>query len=186
MFAADDGARHRQLLNRQENDVEQGRRTGVRPAMVLAPAVGIALLAVACGSGSSPPAAAGDTAYRKSLVFAQCMRSHGQPGFPDPTSQGQLDFHANLHAAPFVRAWNACEHLLPNGGQVTAAQQRQAVSQALKLVACVRAHGLPAMRDPTVSAQGMVLSPPPGVRPSSPQFQAALKACGKFQPSGGS
>ena len=166
--------------------MEQGRRRGVRPAMVLAAAVGIALLAVACGSGSSPPAAAGDTAYQKSLAFAQCMRSHGQPGFPDPTSQGQLDFHANLHAAQFVRAWHACEHLLPNSGQVTAAQQRQAVSQALKLVACMRAHGLPAMRDPTVSAQGMVLSPPPGVRPSSPQFQTALKACGKFQPGGGS
>ncbi len=166
--------------------MELGRRRGVRRAMALAAAVGVALLAVACGSGSSPPAAAGDTAYQKSLAFAQCMRAHGQPGFPDPTSQGQLDVHANLHAAPFVRAWNACEHLLPNGGQVTAAQQRQAVSQALKLVACVRAHGLPAMSDPTVSAQGMVLSPPPGVRPSSPQFQAALKACRKFQPSGGS
>ncbi len=166
--------------------MEQGRRRGVRPAMVLAAAVGTALLAVACGSGSSAPAAAGDTAYQKSLAFAQCMRSHGQPGFPDPTSQGQLDFHANLHAAQFVRAWNACEHLLPNGGQLTAAQQRQAVSQALRLVACMRAHGLPAMRDPAVSAQGMVLSPPPGVHPSSPQFQAALKACGNFRPGGGS
>ena len=85
-----------------------------------------------------------------------------------------------------MRAWNACQHLLPNGGQATAAQQRQAVSQALRLVACVRVHGLPAMRDPTLSAQGIVLSPPPGVRPNSPQFQAALKACGKFQPGAGS
>ena len=170
----------------QENDVDQHRRRGLRPAMVLAAMVGIALLAVACGSGSSSPVAAENTVYQKSLAFAQCMRSNGQPGFPDPTSQGQLDFHANLHAAQFVRAWNACQHLLPNGGQATAAQQRQAVSQALRLVACVRVHGLPAMRDPTVSAQGIVLSPPPGVRPNSPQFQAALKACGKFQPGGGS
>ncbi len=142
MFAADDGARHRHRLSRQENDVEQGRRRGVRPAMVLAAAVGVALLAVACGSGGSPPAAAGvrPTASRVRSRSA-CARTASRAS-RTPPARASWDLHANLHAAPFVRAWNACEHLLPDSGQVTAAQQRQAVSQALKLVACLRAHGL--------------------------------------------
>jgi hypothetical protein len=54
---------------------------------VLAAAVaGIALLVAACGGSS--PAVAGSTAYQKALAYAQCLRSHGEPGWPTPTARG--------------------------------------------------------------------------------------------------
>jgi hypothetical protein len=28
------------------------------------------------------------TAYQQSLAYAQCMRAHGEPGYPDPASNG--------------------------------------------------------------------------------------------------
>ena len=34
--------------------------------------------------------AAGSAAYQKAVAFAQCMRSHGEPGWPDPNSQGNF------------------------------------------------------------------------------------------------
>jgi len=30
----------------------------------------------------------GSTAYQQSLAYAQCMRAHGEPGYPDPASNG--------------------------------------------------------------------------------------------------
>jgi hypothetical protein len=48
------------------------------------------------------------------LAFARCLRSHGFPGFPDPTSSGQLTHemlaHArvDLHDPAVVRAADAC------------------------------------------------------------------------------
>ena len=32
--------------------------------------------------------AAGSAAYQKAVAFAQCMRSHGEPGWPTPTARG--------------------------------------------------------------------------------------------------
>ena len=48
------------------------------------------------------------------LAFAQCLRSHGVPGFPDPTAQGQLTpemIHAagvDLQAPSVLTAAQAC------------------------------------------------------------------------------
>jgi integrase len=52
-------------------------RSGRRRAMVPAAAVSLALLAVACGGGSSAPVAAGNKAYQSAVAYARCMRSHG-------------------------------------------------------------------------------------------------------------
>jgi hypothetical protein len=68
---------------------------------------------------------------------------------------------------------------------MTAAQQRQATSQALKFVACMRSHGLPTFPDPTVNANGVRQRLPAGITPKSPVFQSAQQACRKFQPGGG-
>jgi hypothetical protein len=65
------------------NDDTGGRRGCRRPGALAAALAGIALLAAACGGGGSP-VAAGSTAYQKSVAYAQCMRAHGEPGYPDP------------------------------------------------------------------------------------------------------
>jgi hypothetical protein len=48
-------------------------------AVVPAAAAGIALLAAACGGGSSLPTATGPPDFQKALAYAKCMRSHGAP-----------------------------------------------------------------------------------------------------------
>ena len=47
--------------------------------------------------------------------YAQCMRAHGEPGFPDPNSQGTIDVNATGVLSPgspqFQRAEKACQTL---------------------------------------------------------------------------
>jgi hypothetical protein len=151
---------------------------------------GAALLVAACG-GSSSPASAEQTAYQKALAYAQCMRGHGEPQFPDPNSQGNILLPASVGGSPnsaaFVAANKACQHLLPKIHPMTAAQQRQVTAQALKFVACMRSHGLPNMPDPTVNADGIgfrIGGGPgsTGPKPSVPVVQAAQRACQKLMP----
>jgi hypothetical protein len=81
----------------------------------------------------------------------------------------------------------ACRHLLPNGGQLTAAQEQQAFGQTLKFSACMRAHGLPGFRDPTVEHNGDIHlgGPGSGIDHNSPRFRAAQQACRNLLPGGG-
>lgn len=152
---------------------------------------GIALLATACGGGGSPASTA-ETAYQKTLVFSQCMRAHGEPGFPDPQPNGNLLVDGqkdHLNGALMNSANKACQHLLPKSAPLTAAQQRQLTNQALKFVACMRAHGIPDMPDPVVNASGVSLSiggpNGKGPAPGSPVLRAAQQACRKLAPGGG-
>jgi hypothetical protein len=113
------------------------------------------------------------------------MRGHGEPGFPDPDSNGNFLINGrkdHLNGALMQSAQKACQHLMPKSAPLTAAQQRQAAAQALKFVACMRAHGLPAFPDPTVNSNGISFRGPPGVGPNSPQFRAAQQACRKLMP----
>jgi hypothetical protein len=57
------------------------------------------------------------------LKFAQCMRSHGVPGMPDPTnSDGHAEFVISIskdgfnpHSPQILAKARACEHVLPAG-----------------------------------------------------------------------
>jgi hypothetical protein len=158
-------------------------RRGVLAAIL----AGAGLFAAACGGGSSPPLTA-QTAYQKSLAYSQCMRGHGIGGFPDPQPNGAIltrpQDHLSQGSAQFVAANKACQHLLPPFHPMTAAQQHQAAVHALKFVACMRSHGLPGMADPVVSSTGISMQMPAGVKPNSPVFQSAQRACRKFMPDG--
>jgi hypothetical protein len=77
-------------------------------------------------------------------------------------------------------ALQACRHLWPAGGpgSLTPAQKQQRQQQDLKLVQCLRAHGLPDIPDPGANdsirlPNGMV---------NSPQFQAAQRSCRSLEP----
>ena len=159
------------------------RRWGVL-AVILA---GAGPLATACGGGGSPALTA-QTAYQKSLAYSQCMRGHGVVGFPDPQPDGAILTTPQDHLAQgspqFIAANKACKHLLPPVHPMTAAQQHQVTIQALKFVACMRSHGLSGMADPVVSATGISIQIPRGIKPNSPEFQAAQRACRKLAPGG--
>jgi hypothetical protein len=177
---------------------------------VVATLIGIAIIAAACGGGAASPGVAGigsstttttassvgqtanPTNYEKALSYVKCMRNHGITDMPDPDSVGNIDIKA-LHPGPtsdlnpanaeFVAANKACQHLLPNGGQVTPAEQQHNQAQALAWAHCMRAHGISNFPDPGSNGRISVGSlSSAGVKLTSPQGQAALTACRQFQP----
>ncbi len=140
-----------------------------------------ALLAAGCGG--SPGAASSGPAgslYQQALAYAQCIRTHGSPSFPDPDSQGQF-LHDQADAAAFdnVAANAACKKLQPNYPAFTPQQQRQFLTFGLRFAACMRSHGYPSFPDPVVNSRdmGFLIR---GFDPNSPQFQSARTACRKL------
>ena len=90
--------------------------------------------------------------------FAQCMRSHGLPNFPDATSPQEFkqSIGASSEGSPGSRsAETACMHVLPGGGppsQSAAGSHAQTIA-ALAFARCLRSHGFPNFPDPTSSGQ---------------------------------
>ena len=180
-----------------------GGNRGLRRAGALAVAAAVAVLATACG-GSAPSSSASAPTYAQVLALAQCMRSHGVPGFPDPDASGgyTLTSHGSIEGAggssididssQAQAAYGDCRHVLPGAPSLSQLeqleqqeQQRQAraLPTMLKWEQCVRSHGVPNF---SLGLGGQ--SPAPGnsgaFNPDSPQFQAALTACQHLLPPG--
>jgi hypothetical protein len=125
------------------------------------------------------------------MAFSSCMRSHGVPSFPDPSSQGAISISSASGIDPnspqFQSAQGACQKLLPNGGAPSPAQQAQARTRALAFSACMRSHGVPNFPDPTFSGNGgislrITAASGGGLDPGSPVFESAQKACASDLP----
>ncbi|HUN31425.1 MAG TPA: S53 family peptidase [Trebonia sp.] len=103
------------------NGSTDGHRGRPRRAGTLAVLAAVAMLAPACSVvhvslGGS--ASAQSPAYQAELAYAQCMRAHGLPFFPDPTSSGRSATSTHLGGnpgSPAARANAACKHLLTGG-----------------------------------------------------------------------
>jgi hypothetical protein len=135
------------------------------------------------------------------LAFAKCIRAHGVPNFPDPTSGGGFTFNpAGVNrSAPAVRAaLAACQPLMPlpggpggptYSGQVTA----RSLSKLRRIAVCMRAHGIAQFPDPTLTRprigagagvgvitdfDGVFLSFPATLDIQSPAYRQALTSCG--------
>jgi hypothetical protein len=183
-------------LDHEEDTMNDGTGGGrwrrrSRRAGVLAILAGIALAAAACGSGgsSSGPSAVssqagGSTNYQKDLAYAQCMRSHGVPNFPDPNSNGVFTNNGiNLESGTAKAAAQTCRPLLPNGGQLSQSQQQQRLDELLQFAKCMRSHGVPNFPDPTDTNGHLALNlKGSGIMSTSPQFQSAQQACQSVMP----
>jgi hypothetical protein len=156
-----------------------------QPGVLVAAMAAIAALAAACG-GSAASTALGGVNYQKAVSYAQCMRSHGEPSWPDPTIQGNFQLPPSLapFSPQFQSANKACAKLLPNGGQVSPAVVQKAVEDDLRFAACMRTHGVPDFPDPTQHGNTVSIAVSPGssVDTNSPQFQSAQQACESFLP----
>ena len=88
--------------------------------------------------------------------FASCMRTHGAPNLPDPTSSPHDFKSAFADPSPAVQsAATDCRHLLPIGEQQRA-NSRPSPERTTALVAfarCLRAHGFPNFPDPTATGE---------------------------------
>jgi hypothetical protein len=164
------------------------RRSRLRAGALTAALAGIALLIAACGGG--PATLTASQKYQKDISYAQCMRSHGEPSWPDPNSQGSFVFgNASTPFDPsspqYQSANKACQKLLPNGRMgFTPAELQQAMSKALKFSACMRSHGIANFPDP-VARNGAVIISGSGIDPNSPQLQSARQACRSLSLLGG-
>jgi hypothetical protein len=161
------------------------RLPGALPVALVSALAGTALLAACSGSGA--PVSAKETNYQKAVAFSACMRAHGEPGFPDPQPNGDLLIDGqkdHLNGALLPAAQKACQHLMPLGPPMTAAQQQRLTAHALKFVACMRAHGLPTFPDPKVGAQGVQLELPRSIAPNSAVLRNAQQACRSLLPFG--
>lgn len=150
-------------------------------AVVVAGLIAVALVGAACGgTGSGPGATQSPTtstsqasAREGLLKFAQCMRSHGVPNFPDPDSQGGFEPSqiSGIEDSPQLKtASAACRSDLPAGAS---APTPETETSLLKFAQCMRSHGEPDFSDP-----GSTTKPSPGaIDPTSPQFQRATKSC---------
>lgn len=154
-----------------------------RAGLIIAVIAGLALFLGACGGspagsggpGSAPsgqdPSSPG-ASQSGAVAFAQCVRSHGVPDFPDPQN-GHFLISGNDRSNPnFNSAVQACQHLLGPGGATNGGGSNN--SQLLAFAKCMQAHGVPQFPDPTANG-GIGL--PQGVDPNSPQFQKAWKEC---------
>jgi hypothetical protein len=168
----------------------------------------LALLAAGCGGGgpagvasvgSTTTAAAtsahtGTTTTRdgtlaSAFAFARCMRAHGIPGWPDPTSQGFFD-KSKLRplglSGSRVRTLEEgpCNIPLPSPqGQtipITRADQAYYVDGA----ACMRSHGFPSFPDPTFEDNGVSFDIPSSIDSESPAFKRARAICTRLIPAG--
>jgi hypothetical protein len=160
---------------------------------LLAGISGCGLLAAACGAGAGSGTGTGTTdnhaAYSAALRYANCMRSHGVPDFPDPGATGGLQVAAspsnsdlNPQSPAFEAAAKACRKVGPGLGgpphPLSAAQRRRLIAFSQ----CMRTHGVPAFPDPTFPASGGALigrPQQPGFNPGSPAFKRAMSACGR-------
>jgi hypothetical protein len=195
-----------------------------RTIFSLAVLASAALLAAGCGGSSSSPGVAhissvastssdpsgggstsspeGRPTQQQMVAYAQCMRTHGVPEFPEP-DEGKLLLHSSDHnghvtginpeSAQFQGAQKACAKLAPNGGKPPSpAEQAKMQEQALRFSQCMRTHGVPDFPDPEFPHSGGGFGVrihigggrggPSRIDPSSPQFQAAQKACQSILP----
>lgn len=180
------------------NSRTSGGRARWQRASILGAAVTCAaLLAAGCGNSSPSPNGGnnaaqggnGQTRYQQAVAYAQCIRSHGYPAFPDPLSNGSFPNNGslNLSSPQYQSAAHDCRNLqqAPNANQYQAGYQAM-----LKYSACMRQNGVSNYPDPVLSNTGVGIplnigTGPGEVNTNSTQFTHAEAKCRPLQPGGG-
>jgi len=165
-----------------------------RRLLLAVPVVGCAVLLAACGGSNNSSNSSGSSGPRlaDSLKFVKCMRSHGVPNLPDPSSGGgiQIPQGVSPQSPAFQSAQKACGSLIPGptGGGPGSETRKLAL---LHLAQCMRRHGISSFPDPTAGAPsgppaggGIAFGAPgsflsiPQTMIQSPGFRQAASACG--------
>jgi hypothetical protein len=62
------------------------------------------------------PSKASPGSNTQAVKFSECMRSHGEPNFPDPAANGSFTLPSGMNAESpqFQSAEKACQSLMPN------------------------------------------------------------------------
>jgi hypothetical protein len=166
------------------------RHSSVSVLAVIASAVAIA----ACGASSASPSASGSVATAQGIKATDCMRSHGVPNLPDPSSGGGIHIPdgstINAQSPAFQAALHACAKLLPGGGPGSHHASKQDKIRALQIAQCMRQHGVSGFPDPMIhppsnpadyselqNKGGLITGIPKTINIESPAFKQAAAAC---------
>jgi hypothetical protein len=158
-------------------------------------AVAVAVGVCACGGSRDPGSASASAQVSSGIKFADCMRSHGVPNFPDPGSGGGIQITSGSGVDPqspsFQAAQTDCQKLLPGGGPGKGSGSEARRLHLVNLAECMRKHGLTTFPDPTAGAPtappsggGLTLGSPSGSLSipqsliQSPAFKQDAAACG--------
>jgi hypothetical protein len=177
-----------------------------RTVAKLVAAAGLGLLVAACGStpastgvavlpspsdgpaaqGSAAPTPASSGRIAQAVAYAQCMRAHGVPRWPDPDGGGTFDKTAvttqrlGVTDLQLQAGETACQTLLPTT-VASAPRSSPDVTQALMFSRCMRSHGVAGFPDP--DGTGRIPDPATvGIDQGTPRFEAANQACGAYRP----
>jgi hypothetical protein len=171
--------------------------------LIVLSATACAMAIAACGSSSKPRSSA-SSSYPQNIKYADCMRSHGVPNFPDPTTSGgginiKKSSGINLASPAFESAQASCVALLPGDGPLfenshTAATEKQ----WLAIAECMRAHGVSDFPDPKTPPpinptgyaavaieNGVAFAFPTTIDAQSPAVRQAATRCKAPLPPGG-
>jgi hypothetical protein len=168
-----------------------------RPALPITLAV-LALALAACGSSTQTGTGSGSGSV-PGLRYAQCMRAHGVPNYPDPGGAASGPSFAgsglDVGSPAFKAAQQACAKFavgLPGAPNLSASRRRALVAFAK----CMRANGVPSFPDPLLTApsapsngtsiidlHGAIFELPAGTDLQSPALKRAGAECGVDAPS---
>jgi hypothetical protein len=175
------------------------RRSGPLAALAM-----VALISAGCGSnapsetgtagssgatssstGTASSAGAGGTrkttGQDKAVKFAECIRGHGVPHFPDPDAKGDFVFGIDVSPAVWKQAVDACKALEPPGA-LSGKRSPKQQSAALRFAQCVRENGVkdfpdPANGEPLIDTTRIPSSNKPG---GMTILNAATHKCGSL------
>jgi hypothetical protein len=130
-------------------------------------------------SGADAGATTKTTDQDKAVKFAECIRGHGVPHFPDPDAKGDFVFGIDVSPAVWQKAVNACKALQPPGS-LSGKRSPKQQSAALRFAHCMRETGVkdfpdPVNGDPLVDTTKIPSSNHPG---GMTILNAAMKKCG--------
>jgi hypothetical protein len=123
----------------------------MRVALALVALIGL----IGAGCGSSAPSETGTSssvsekpaAQNKAVKFAECIRGHGVPHFPDPDAKGEYVFGIDVSPAVWQKAVDACKDLEPPGA-LSGKRSPKQQSAALRFAECIRRDGVKDFPDP--------------------------------------
>ena len=135
-----------------------------RKLLLLAALATVALISAGCGSsgpsGTGTASSTGTTngtgstgtgknatGQDEAVKFAECVRAHGVPHFPDPNAKGEFEFGVDVTPAVWGRAVNACKALQPPGS-LSAKRTPKQQTASLRFAQCVRENGVKDFPDP--------------------------------------
>jgi hypothetical protein len=136
----------------------------LRPPATLALLALVAVIGAGCSNASSDTGTAGGSGapasgstgtagtgkasdQAKAVRFAECIRGHGVPHFPDPDPKGDFAFGIDVSPAVWRRAVDACKALEPPGA-LSGKRSPKQQSDALRFAECVRENGVKDFPDP--------------------------------------